>query len=56
MLYPMLAIVLNWTPREFVEVAITAVLITVVMGIMAAIPFIAEYYVDDRREPPPPQQ
>lgn len=47
----MLAILLSWTPRDVVEVVITGVLITVLMGIMAAVPFIAEHYVDDR-EPP----
>lgn len=49
---PMLAILLSWTARDLLEVAITGVLITVVMGIMAAVPFIAQYYIDDRRKPP----
>lgn len=48
----MLAILLSWTMGDVLEVAITGALITVVMGIMAAVPFIAEYYIDDRREPP----
>jgi len=48
----MLAILLSWTARDVLEVAITGVLITVVMAIMAAAPFIAEYYIDDRRAPP----
>lgn len=48
----MLAILLSWTARDVLEVAITGVLITVAMAIMAAAPFIAEYYIDDRRAPP----
>ncbi len=48
----MLAILLSWTAGDVLEVAITGVLITVVLGIMAAVPFIAEYYIDDRRDPP----
>jgi hypothetical protein len=48
----MLAILLSWTARDLLEVAITAVLATVVMALFAAIPFIAERYIDDRREPP----
>jgi hypothetical protein len=46
----MLAIYLTWTLGDISEVALTMVLITVVMGIFAAIPFIAERYLDDRRE------
>ena len=48
----MLAILLTWTARDLLEVAITGVLIAVVMAIFAAAPFIAEYYIDDRREAP----
>ena len=46
----MLAILLTWSTRDILEVAITSVLIVVVMAIMAAVPFIAEYYIDDRRD------
>jgi len=49
----MLPIVLSWAARDVLEVVITGVLITVVMAIMAAVPFIAEYYIDDKRETPP---
>ena len=48
----MLPIVLSWAARDVLEVVITGVLITVVMAIMAAVPFIAEYYIDDKRETP----
>jgi hypothetical protein len=44
------AIYLTWTLGDITEVAVTMVLIAVVMAIIAAIPFIAEYYVDDRRD------
>jgi biopolymer transport protein ExbB/TolQ len=47
----MLAIYLTWTVGDVSEVALTMALIAVVMGIFAAIPFIAEHYLDDRREP-----
>jgi uncharacterized membrane protein len=46
----MLAIYLTWTLRDIVEVAVTMAAITVVMGMFAAVPFIAERYLDDRRE------
>lgn len=48
----MLAILLTYTARDILEVAITGVLITLVMAVIAAVPFIAEYYIDDCREPP----
>lgn len=48
----MLPLVLNWTAREVLEVVVTGVLIVVVMAVIAAVPFIAEYYIDDRRESP----
>lgn len=48
----MLAILLTWAARDLLEVAMTGVLSTVVMAVFAAVPFIAEYYIDDRREPP----
>ena len=47
----MLAIYLTWTARDVVEVVLTMVMITVAFGIFAAIPFIAEHFVDDRRDP-----
>ena len=47
----MVAIYLTWTLGDISEVALTMVLITAVMGIFAAIPFIAERCLDDRREP-----
>ncbi len=47
----MFPIYLTWTLGDIVEVAVTMALITVVMGIFAAVPFIAERYVDDHREP-----
>jgi hypothetical protein len=46
----MLAIYLTWTLSDISEVALTMILITAVLGIFAAIPFIAERYLDDRRE------
>jgi hypothetical protein len=46
--------VLTWTARDIIEVVIATVLMLLVMGAMAAIPFIAEYYVDDRRPPEEP--
>ena len=46
----MLLIYLTWTLGDIGEVVLTMVLITIVMGIFAAIPFIAERYLDDRRE------
>jgi hypothetical protein len=46
----MLAIYLTWTSSDIIEVAVTMVLIAVVMACFAAIPFIAEYYIDDRRD------
>jgi hypothetical protein len=47
----MFSIYLTWTLGDIGEVALTMVLITAVMGIFATIPFIAERYLDDRREP-----
>ena len=46
------AIFLTWAARDLLEAAITGVLITVVMAIFAAVPFLAEHYIDDRRELP----
>ena len=45
----MFPIYLTWTLGDIVEVAVTMALITVVMGILAAVPFIAERYLDDHR-------
>jgi hypothetical protein len=47
----MLAIYLTWTARDVLEVVLTMVVITAALGIFAAIPFIAEHFVDDRRDP-----
>jgi|PersoiStandDraft_1058852.scaffolds.fasta_scaffold111079_1 hypothetical protein len=47
----MLVIYLAWTLGNISEVAVTMVLIAAVLGIFAAIPFIAERYLDDRRAP-----
>jgi hypothetical protein len=44
------AIYLTWTLGDISEVALTMVLIAALLGIFAAIPFIAERYLDDRRE------
>jgi hypothetical protein len=49
--YLLLAIYLTWTTGDILEVALTMVLITVVLGFLAAIPFIAEHFVDERRDP-----
>ncbi len=46
----MLAIYLTWTLRDIAEVAVTMALITAVLGIFAAVPFIVERYLDDRRK------
>ena len=46
----MLAIFLTWTLGDIVEVAVTMAMIACVMGILAAVPFIAERYLDDRPE------
>jgi hypothetical protein len=46
----MLAIYLTWTLGDISEVAVTMALIVVLMGCFAAIPFIAEHYIDDRRD------
>ena len=46
----MLSIYLTWTFRDIFEVGLTMVLIAVVMACFAAIPFVAEYYIDDRRD------
>jgi hypothetical protein len=46
----MFPIYLTWALRDIVEVAVTTALITVVMGIFAAVPFIVERYLDDRRK------
>jgi hypothetical protein len=46
----MRSILLTWTLRDISEVALTMALITVVMGIFAAVPFIVERYLDDRRK------
>ena len=45
----MFTIYLTWTLGDIVEVAVTMALITVVLGIFAAVPFIAERYLDDHR-------
>ncbi len=47
----MFHIYLTWTLGDIVEVLVTMALITIVMGIFAAVPFIAERYLDDRRKP-----
>lgn len=41
---------LTSTPGEVIEVVVTFALIVLAMAVMVAIPFAAEYYVDDRRE------
>jgi hypothetical protein len=46
----MLAIYLTWTVRDISEVALTIALIVVLMGAFAVVPFLAQYYIDDRRE------
>lgn len=52
MLSLMLAILLTWSQGDIIEMALSFVLIALVMAITAAIPFIAERYIDDRREEP----
>jgi F0F1-type ATP synthase assembly protein I len=47
----MLAIYLTWTASDILEVVLTMVMITVAFGIFAAIPFIAERFLDDRHDP-----
>ena len=47
----MLAVFLTWTLGDIAEVGVTMVLITAVMGAFVAVPFLAERYLDDRREP-----
>jgi hypothetical protein len=52
MLSLMLAILLTWSQKDIAEVAVTFGLCVVVMGLMAVVPFIAEYFVDDQRDNP----
>ncbi len=46
----MLAIYLTWSSGDIIEVTVTAVLILALMGAFVAIPFLAEHYIDDRRD------
>ncbi|MEO8457492.1 MAG: hypothetical protein ABI559_06745 [Chloroflexota bacterium] len=48
----MLTIFLTWSQKDIIEVAVTFGLCVVVMGIMAAIPFLTEYFVDEQRDNP----
>jgi F0F1-type ATP synthase assembly protein I len=47
----LLAIYLTWTAGDILEVVLTMIMITVACGIFAAVPFIAEHFVDDRGNP-----
>jgi hypothetical protein len=48
----MQAMLLNsMTGSEWLEVAVTGVLITVAMGVMVALAFAAQFFVDDVRPP-----
>jgi hypothetical protein len=46
----MLPMYLTWTFRDISEVVLTIALIVVLMGAFAVVPFIAQYYIDDRRD------
>ncbi len=46
----MLAIILTWVARDYIEVVITGALMTVAMAGFIAIPFLAEYFIDEPRE------
>lgn len=41
---------LTWSVGDVLEVAVTAGLIVVVMGVMAAIPFAVQFYIEDVRK------
>jgi len=40
---------LSWTLGEILEVAVTSGLIVIAMGVMVAIPFAVQFYIEDRR-------
>jgi hypothetical protein len=48
----MFVIILAWAARDLIEVFVTGVLVTLLMVAFGAVPFLVEYYIDDRREPP----
>lgn len=46
----MLAEILLLTGKEYLEVGVAGVLMAIALAGMAAIPFLAEYFVDDQRD------
>lgn len=45
----MLTVVLALVARDLIEIVVTGVFVTLVMAAFGAIPFVVEYYIDDRR-------